>query len=56
MAAAVRSLLVLTVVGFAVLLGSGTAKAGELDGYLWNHRPLLVFAHPVPTTLDSSRR
>ena len=44
MAAAVRSLLVLTVVGFAVLLGSGTARAGELDGYLWNHRPLLVFA------------
>lgn len=44
MAAALRSLLVLTVVGFAVLLGSGTARAGELDGYLWNHRPLLVFA------------
>lgn len=44
MAAALRSLLVLPVVGFAVLLGSGTARAGELDGYLWNHRPLLVFA------------
>ncbi|WBP93298.1 DUF4174 domain-containing protein [Mycolicibacterium neoaurum] len=44
MGAAVRSLLVLTMVGFAVPIGSGTARAGELDGYLWNHRPLLVFA------------
>ncbi|TQK29926.1 DUF4174 domain-containing protein [Arthrobacter sp. SLBN-53] len=44
MGAAVRSLLVLTMMGFAVLLGSGMARAGELDGYLWNHRPLLVFA------------
>lgn len=44
MGAALRSLLVLTTVGFAALLGSGTARAGELDGYLWNHRPLLVFA------------
>ena len=44
MRAAVRSLLVLILVGFAVLLGSGTAGAGELDAYLWNHRPLLVFA------------
>ncbi|MGN7778724.1 DUF4174 domain-containing protein [Mycolicibacterium sp. 22603] len=44
MGAGLRSLLVLTAMSFAALCGTGTAAAGELDGYLWNHRPLLVFA------------
>ncbi|MEH3130965.1 MAG: DUF4174 domain-containing protein [Mycolicibacterium neoaurum] len=50
MGAGLRSLLVLTAMGFATLCGTGTAAAGELDGYLWNHRPLLVFA---PSADDS---
>jgi len=48
-----RSVVRLTVVLFAVLvsasLGSATAVAADLDDYLWESRPLLLFA---PTAGD----
>lgn len=41
---ALRQLLVLAAVMTSIILGSGTAAAAELDDYLWERRPLLLFA------------
>ena len=44
-----RSVLMLVVLLASAALGSATAVAAELSDYLWEHRPLLVFA---PTDSD----
>lgn len=44
-----RSMFVLAAIVVASVFGTGTAVADELDGYLWQQRPLLVFA---PSTDD----
>ncbi len=46
---ACRSVLMLVVLLASAALGSATAVAAELSDYLWEHRPLLVFA---PTDSD----
>ena len=46
---ACRSVLMLVVLLASAVLGSATAVAAELSDYLWEHRPLLVFA---PTDSD----
>lgn len=43
----VRSTFVLTALVAGSVLGSAPASAADLDDYLWEHRPLLVFA-PTP--------
>ena len=44
MRAVLRSMFVLATMVIATVFGSGSAMAGELDDYLWQQRPLLVFA------------
>lgn len=39
-----NSMIVLATMVIASVFGSGNAMAGELDEYLWQQRPLLVFA------------